>query len=64
MGFLKKVLYFIGGKPPQIIFKNGEVYHDHKPEKWQKWKDRFEKDPNYNWHKHSGFSGKSNRIKG
>jgi hypothetical protein len=56
MSILKKLLYFIGGKPPQIIYKNGEVTHVHGDKKWQQWKDRFEKNPEYRWKEHSGFS--------
>ncbi len=58
MSVLKKILYFIGGKPPQVNFRNGEITHDHPEKKWQAWKDRFEKDPNYQFRQHSGISGK------
>ena len=58
MALFKKILYFFGGKPPLVIFKNGEIYHDHPVSKWQAWKDRFEKNPSYNWKEHSGREGK------
>lgn len=58
MSIFKKILYFIGGKPPEIIFKNGEVTHKHPDKKWQDWKDRFEKNSDYKWTEHSGFSNK------
>ncbi|MGE3974877.1 MAG: hypothetical protein AB7F59_10160 [Bdellovibrionales bacterium] len=63
MSVLKKLLHFIGGKPPQVIFKNGEVTHVHTEKKWQMWKDRFEKDLNYQFRQHSGMSGKHQKNK-
>jgi hypothetical protein len=59
MSIFKKILHFIGGKPPEIIFKNGEVSHIHPAKKWQDWKKRFENNPEYKWNEHSGFADKS-----
>jgi hypothetical protein len=55
MSVFKKLLYFVIGKPPQVVFKNGEITHVHPDKKWQQWKDRFEKNPEYKWTQHSGF---------
>lgn len=52
MGLFKKILYFLGGKPPEVIFKHGQITHEHSDEKWQKWKDRFEKNPSYDFKQH------------
>lgn len=58
MTFFKKILYFLGGKPPEIIFKDGEVTHVHSDQKWQQWRDRFERNPDFQWKNHIGFRRK------
>jgi len=51
---LTKVLEFLFGKSPDIFDAQGNVLHKFPPEKWQAWKDRFEKDKNYDWRHHRG----------
>ena len=51
MGIFKRILWFVGGKPPEIIYENGEVSHKHTDKKWKDWQDRF-KSPSYDWRKH------------
>ncbi len=58
MSIFTKLLHFIGGKPPDVVFKNGEITHVHTDKKWREWKDRFEKNPEYQWKQHSGFTNK------
>jgi len=49
------ILDFLFGKKPKINFsKQGQTYHDHSEEKWRLWKDRFEKNPEFNWKNHIG----------
>ena len=46
---------FLFGKKPKIVFtKDGRAKHEHGPEKWEAWKDRFRKNPEYNWRNHVG----------
>jgi len=56
------ILAFIFGKKPKINFdKTGSVRHDLEDRQWQAWKDRFAKNPNFNWRNHVGKVGKSKR---
>ncbi|MAF91673.1 MAG: hypothetical protein CL674_10420 [Bdellovibrionaceae bacterium] len=49
------IISFLFGKKPLIHFtKQGSVRHDLPEEKWKKWKDRFEQNPDYNWKNHTG----------
>lgn len=49
------LLDFIFGKKPKIKFtRDGRTKHDFSDQKWQEWKDRFEKNPAYDWRQHSG----------
>lgn len=53
------IIEFLFGKKPKIIFdKGGTVKHDHPEKKWDEWKDRFGKNPDYNWKNHTGKVGK------
>jgi hypothetical protein len=52
VGLFKRVLWFLGGKPPEIIFDKGEVSHKLSEQKWKDWEARFEKNPAYDWRKH------------
>jgi hypothetical protein len=51
MGLMKRVLWFLGGKPPEIIFENGEVSHRHPEKKWKDWDARF-RQSTYDWRHH------------
>lgn len=52
------LLDFLFGKKPKINFsKDGKTSHDLGDKKWQDWKDRFEKNPDYNYKNHVGNSG-------
>jgi len=51
---LQKVLDFLFGKAPDIFDADGNIVHKFPPEKWQQWNDRFQKNPNYDWHHHTG----------
>lgn len=51
---LNKVLEFLFGKSPDIFDAKGNVVHKLPAEKWQSWKDRFEKNPEYDWRAHQG----------
>lgn len=51
-----KILQFLFGKPPEIFNKKGSVQHKLGKKKWTDWSDRFSKDPNYDFTKHSGQS--------
>jgi hypothetical protein len=53
VGLIKKILWFVGGKPPEIIFEKGEVSHKHPDSKWKEWEARFNKNPDYDWRKHT-----------
>tara|TARA_B100001248_G_C27397744_1_gene466955 strand:- start:6397 stop:6576 length:180 start_codon:yes stop_codon:yes gene_type:complete len=56
------IIEFLFGKKPKIHFdKSGSVRHDLKPEQWQAWKDRFAKNPDFNWKNHTGKVGKGKR---
>lgn len=48
------VSFLFGSKPKIKFTKDGRTKHDHPDKKWQDWKDRFEKNPSYDWRKHSG----------
>lgn len=49
-----KLLDFIFGKSPDIFDSKGNVVHKLPPDKWQAWRDRFEKNPEYDWRAHRG----------
>ena len=54
---LKRLLGFLFGKPPKIIFTDdGHVRHKHSDKYWEDWKNRFSQDANYNWKNHSGMT--------
>jgi hypothetical protein len=49
------ILDFLFGKKPLLKFsKEGRTYHDLPEKKWQDWKDRFEKNPEFDFKQHSG----------
>lgn len=54
-----KILQFLFGKPAAIFNKKGAVQHDLGKKKWSGWTDRFSKDPNYDFMKHSGQSSRA-----
>lgn len=51
---LSKVLQILFGKSPDIFDEKGNVVHKLPPERWQAWRDRFEKNPEYDWRHHQG----------
>lgn len=51
---LSKVLDFIFGKAPDIFDDKGNVVHKLPSERWQAWRDRFEKSADFDWRKHQG----------
>jgi len=53
MKVLSKVIDFLFGKEPQIFDSRGNVIHQLPKKKWDEWQDRFRKDENYNFRKHS-----------
>jgi hypothetical protein len=56
------LIEFLFGKKPKINFeKDGSVRHDHTDKKWDDWKNRFSKNPDYNWRNHSGKSSGKNK---
>lgn len=54
---VSKLLDFLFGKDPDIFDAQGNVVHKLPPEKWQAWKNRFEK-REYNWREHRGTERK------
>ena len=61
MSIFKPVLQFLFGKPPEIFDENGRVEHQFSDEKWKKWNDRLQANPDYNWQQHSA---KEKALKG
>ncbi len=59
------IVEFLFGSKPKIKFtEDGRTKHELSNKKWQDWKDRFEKNPLYNWREHSGTkSGKKSDLK-
>jgi glucose/arabinose dehydrogenase len=53
-----KVLDFLFGKSPKIFNKDGDVQHDLGVTKWKQWKDRFRKNPDYDFNHHRGRTDK------
>ncbi len=51
---LNKFLGFLFGKKPDIFDAQGNVVHKFPPEKWKAWRDRFEKNAEFDWRKHQG----------
>lgn len=51
---LKPVLDFLFGKAPKIFNKKGAVQHELGAIKWKAWKDRFRKNPDYDYTQHRG----------
>jgi len=49
-----KVLDFLFGKDNNVFNKKGRVEHDLGPAKWNKWGDRFSKNPDYDFTKSHG----------
>jgi hypothetical protein len=49
-----KVLDFLFGKSPDIFDAQGNVVHKFPPEKWKAWRERFEKNEEFDWRKHQG----------
>ncbi len=48
-----KILDFLFGKDNNVFNSKGKVQHDLGKGKWNKWDDRFTKDPNYDFTQHS-----------
>ena len=58
---IQKILEFLGGKPPKIFNKEGEVQHELGEKRWREWKERNQDNPEYNWKQHAG---RNSRRKG
>ena len=57
------IIAFLFGKKPKIIFeKDGSCRHQFDDKKWLEWKNRFEKNPNFNWRNHVGKVGKNKKF--
>lgn len=53
------LLQFLFGKKPKILFtEEGRTRHDLDEDIWKAWKERFAKNPEYDWQKHVGKSGR------
>jgi hypothetical protein len=61
MGFIE----FLFGKNPKIVFTDdGRAKHDHTQSKWDDWKNRFQKNKEYDWRSHVGTkAGKKDNNK-
>ncbi|MEK7355105.1 MAG: hypothetical protein AAB250_01550 [Bdellovibrionota bacterium] len=53
MGLFKSIGDFLFGKNPDIFDENGKVRHKFPDSKWQKWNERLQANPEYDWRKHS-----------
>lgn len=51
---MRFILEFLFGKPPRIFDEKGQVLHKLSDERWKAWRDRFEKNPEFDWHHHRG----------
>lgn len=51
---ISKVLDILFGKSPDIFDEKGNVVHKLPAERWQAWRDRFEKNPEFDWRQHRG----------
>ncbi|MBY0386050.1 hypothetical protein K2X05_12905 [bacterium] len=60
---LKPVLDFLFGKDAKIFNKKGTVEHSFGKQKWSHWTDRFAKNPDYDFTKHTGRSQKTDSSK-
>lgn len=49
-----KILDFLFGKSPQIFDEKGQVRHKLESKIWQKWEQRYQNSPEYNWRNHTG----------
>jgi hypothetical protein len=49
-----KLLNFLFGRSPDIFDDKGNVVHKLPANLWQSWRDRFEKNPEYDGRKHHG----------
>jgi hypothetical protein len=51
---MKTLLTFLFGKSPDIFDSHGNVVHKLPEDRWKAWRDRFEKNPSYDWRQHKG----------
>ena len=51
---VSKILDILFGKSPDIFDANGNVVHKLSDERWKAWRDRFEKNADFDWRKHRG----------
>ena len=53
MGVFKAIGNFLFGKAPDIFDETGKVRHKFPETKWQKWNERLQANPDYDWRHHS-----------
>jgi hypothetical protein len=58
-----KILDFLFGKSPDIFDAEGGVMHKLPPEKWKTWRERFEKNKEFDWRQHRGTERKIQKPK-
>ncbi|MBX3022278.1 MAG: hypothetical protein KF799_11450 [Bdellovibrionales bacterium] len=51
---VSKILDILFGKTPDIFDANGNVVHKLPEERWKSWRERFEKNGDFNWRQHRG----------
>jgi hypothetical protein len=49
-----KLLSFLFGKSPDIFDADGRVVHKLPDARWKAWRERFDKNADYDWHRHQG----------
>jgi len=50
-----KIMDFLFGKKPNIFDNSKDVRHELKTSTWQKWKNRYLHDTEYDWQRHQGI---------
>ena len=53
MGIFKTLGNFLFGKDPDIFDENGRVRHNFPESKWEKWNNRLNANPLYDWRNHT-----------
>ena len=55
-----KLLALIFGSGPDIFDAKGNVVHKLPEERWKAWRDRFNGNPDLDWHRHQGTTRQIN----